>query len=76
MTVRINVGSTPAASTGIKVVLRTNVPKAKNANPDGPVRIDYNDMHYDFAVIFALLNPTEMVHGLIGRSPIKPMQIA
>lgn len=41
---------TLAQATGIKVVLRANVPRAKNANPDGLVRIDYNDMRYDFAI--------------------------
>ena len=41
---------TLAQATGIKLVLRGNVPKAKNANPDGLVRIDYNDMHHDFAI--------------------------
>jgi hypothetical protein len=41
---------TLAQATGIKVVLQANVPKAKNAYPDGLVRIDYKNAHYDFAI--------------------------
>lgn len=41
---------TLAQATGIKVVHQANAPKAGNVYPDGLVRIDYKDMHWDFAI--------------------------
>lgn len=39
-----------AQITGIKVVHQANAPKAGNVYSDGLVRIDYKDMHWDFAI--------------------------
>jgi hypothetical protein len=41
---------TLAQAIGIKVVHQENAPKAENAYPDGLVRIDYKDMHWNFAI--------------------------
>ena len=41
---------TLAQTTGIRVVHRAKVPKTGNLYPDGIVRIDYEDMHWDFAI--------------------------
>ncbi|RJQ65648.1 MAG: hypothetical protein C4519_27595 [Desulfobacteraceae bacterium] len=41
---------TLAQATGIKVVYKANVPKTGNVYPDGFVRIDYKNMHWDFAI--------------------------
>jgi len=41
---------TLAQTTGIKVVHQANGPKTKNIHPDALFRIDYKDMHWDFAI--------------------------
>ena len=65
--------ATLTQTTGIKVVHQVKAPRAENAYPDGLVRIDHKDMHWDFA-IKAKARVTRATVAMEKTKPTPPAQ--